>query len=175
MAAVLTETDYTKLATDIAERFTDTYYSALSGARDSIKTFYVAAIAQDNGRGLPNITYNGELFLDSATFQDRWVKDMPRTHLEAQSLNVHVLNPSIKPTAGMKKKDAARNMSLIVQVSGSMRIGQPKEGPLRGFSDSFVLVPNEELGKQDVGRQWLIQSQTFRFVRVGMALLNAGK
>ena len=92
------------------------------------------------------------------------MKDMPRTHLEAQSLNVHVLNPSIKPTAGMKKKDAAHNMSLIVQVSGSMRIGQPKEGPLRGFSDSFVLVPNDELGKQDVGRQWLIQSQTFRFV-----------
>ncbi|KAK0922425.1 hypothetical protein LTR57_007897 [Friedmanniomyces endolithicus] len=153
MAAPLTETDYTKLATDIAERFTDTYYSTLSDARGSIKTFYVAAIAQDNGRGLPNITYNGELFLDSATFQDRWVKDMPRTHLEAQSLNVHVLNPSIKPTAGMKKKEAARNMSLIVQVSGSMRIGQPKEGPLRGFSDSFVLVPNEELGKQDVGRQ----------------------
>jgi len=164
MAAPLTETDYTKLATDIAERFTETYYSALSGARGSIKTFYVAAIAQDDGRGLPNITYNGELFHDPATFQDRWVKDMPRTHVEAQSLNVHVLNPSIKPTEGMKKKDAARNMSLIVQVSGSMRIGQPKEGPLRGFSDSFVLVPNEELGKQDVGRQWVIQSQTFRFV-----------
>ncbi|KAK5141623.1 hypothetical protein LTR32_005857 [Rachicladosporium monterosium] len=125
MAAVLTETDYTKVATDIAERFTDTYYSALSGARDSIKTFYVAAIAQDNGRGLPNITYNGELFLDSATFQDRWVKDMPRTHLEAQSLNVHVLNPSIKPTAGMKKKDAARNMSLIVQMKGHTSVFPP--------------------------------------------------
>ncbi|TKA60979.1 hypothetical protein B0A55_11362 [Friedmanniomyces simplex] len=164
MATPLTETEYTKIATDTAERFIDSYYSALSGARGSIKTFYVPTITQDNGRGLPNITYNGELFLDAASFQDRWEKEMPRTHVEVQSVNVHVLNPTTKPTEGVKRKDAERSMSLIVQVSGSMRIGQPKEGPLRGFSDSFVLVPNAELGKQDHGRQWLIQSQTFRFV-----------
>ncbi|KAK5689831.1 hypothetical protein LTR97_012590 [Elasticomyces elasticus] len=166
--AALTDTDYTKLATDTGERFIDSYYSALDGARASIKSFYVPTIVQENGRGLPNITYNGEVIGDAASFQERWEKQMPRTHFEAQSVNVHVLNPTLKPTEGMKKKDAERNMSLIVQVSGSIRIGQPKEGPLRGFSDSFVLVPNSELsggagtGKQDHGRQWLIQSQTFR-------------
>ncbi|KAK5729783.1 hypothetical protein LTR17_011649 [Elasticomyces elasticus] len=166
--AALTDTDYTKLATDIGERFIDSYYSALDGVRASIKSFYVPTIVQENGRGLPNITYNGEVIGDAASFQERWEKQMPRTHFEAQSVNVHVLNPTLKPTEGMKKKDVERNMSLIVQVSGSMRIGQPKEGPLRGFSDSFVLVPNSELsggagtGKQDHGRQWLIQSQTFR-------------
>ncbi|KAK5675800.1 hypothetical protein LTS10_011531 [Elasticomyces elasticus] len=168
--AALTDTDYTKLATDTGERFIDSYYSALDGARGSIKSFYVPTIVQENGRGLPNITYNGEVIGDAASFQERWEKQMPRTHCEAQSVNVHVLNPTLKPTEGMKKKDVERNMSLIVQVSGSIRIGQPKEGPLRGFSDSFVLVPNSELsggagtGKQDHGRQWLIQSQTFRFV-----------
>ncbi|KAK3647049.1 hypothetical protein LTR56_008215 [Elasticomyces elasticus] len=166
--AALTDTDYTKLATDTGERFIDSYYSALDGARASIKSFYVPTIVQENGRGLPNITYNGEVIGDAALFQERWEKQMPRTHVEAQSVNVHVLNPTLKPTEGMKKKDVERNMSLIVQVSGSIRIGQPKEGPLRGFSDSFVLVPNSELsggagtGKQDHGRQWLIQSQTFR-------------
>ncbi|KAK5711219.1 hypothetical protein LTR17_018511 [Elasticomyces elasticus] len=166
--AALTDTDYTKLATETGERFIDSYYSALDGVRGSIKSFYVPTIVQENGRGLPNITYNGEVIGDAASFQERWEKQMPRTHFEAQSVNVHVLNPTLKPTEGMKKKDVEPNMSLIVQVSGSIRIGQPKEGPLRGFSDSFVLVPNSELsggagtGKQDHGRQWLIQSQTFR-------------
>ncbi|KAK3642804.1 hypothetical protein LTR56_010630 [Elasticomyces elasticus] len=178
--AALTDTDYTKLATDTGERFIDSYYSALDGVRASIKSFYVPTIVQENGRGLPNITYNGEVIGDAASFQERWETQMPRTHFEAQSVNVHVLNPTLKPTEGMKKKDVERNMSLIVQVSGSIRIGQPKEGPLRGFSDSFVLVPNSELsggagtGKQDHGRQWLIQSQTFRFVSLNLTIFANG-
>ncbi|KAK3070680.1 hypothetical protein LTR53_010023 [Teratosphaeriaceae sp. CCFEE 6253] len=169
--SALTETDHTKVSTDAAERFVDSYYSALGGARSSIKTFYVPTTMPPNGRGLPSITYNGELMVDSSVFQERWEKEMPRVHFEAQSVNVHVLNPTLRAEVDMKKrKEAERNMSLIVQVSGSVRIGQPREGPLRGFSDSFVLVPNTEqtgglgTGKQDTGHRWLIQSQTFRFV-----------
>lgn len=169
--ATLTETDYTKVSTDAAEHFVDLYYSALDGHRNQISTYYVPTIAQDNGRGLPSISYNGELITDSAPFQERWEKQMPRTHFEVQSVNVHVMNASMtSATVGKGKKDAERNMSLIVQVSGSVRLGERREGPLRGFSDSMVLVPNSQAagargtGKPEHGKKWLIQSQTFRFV-----------
>jgi len=108
--------------------------------------------------------------LDSAVFQEKWEK-MPRVSFDAQSVNAHVLNPMLNPPEeDQKKKDAERNMSIVVQVSGVVRVGQAKEGPLYAFSDSFVLVPNTEqtggagTGKQDEGRRWLIQNQTFRFV-----------
>ncbi|KAK3069146.1 hypothetical protein LTR53_012752 [Teratosphaeriaceae sp. CCFEE 6253] len=118
--SALTETDHTKVSTDAAERFVDSYYSALGGARSSIKTFYVPTTMPPNGRGLPSITYNGELMVDSAVFQERWEKEMPRVHFEVQSVNVHVLNPALRAEVDMKKrKEAERNMSLIVQASGS--------------------------------------------------------
>jgi NTF2-related export protein 1/2 len=164
--ATLTETDYTRVSTDAAERFVDMYYSSLESNRGAIHTFYMPATTQANGRTLPNITYNGEQIADPSTFQERWQKQMPRTHFQAQSVNVHVMNPVLAPNDSKRKQDAERNMSLIVQVSGSIRLGEPKEGPLRGFSDSFVLVPNTDqvVGKTDHGKRWLIQSQTFRFV-----------
>ncbi|KAI6800547.1 hypothetical protein KC363_g1069 [Hortaea werneckii] len=167
--ATLTETDFTRVSTDAAEHFVDAYYSALDGARNSIASFYVPTSTLANGRGLPNIAYNGEHIPDAAAFQDRWEKQMPYTHFDAQSVNVHVLNPSMAGSS-KNKRDAERNMSLVVQVSGSVRLVERKEGPLRGFSDSLVLVPNREetggkgTGKQDSGKRWLIQSQTFRFV-----------
>lgn len=168
----LTETDYTRISTDAAERFVDMYYTALNGARNTIKSFYMPSLIQDNGRTLPHIAYNGEHVADAASFQERWEKAMPYTHFEAQSVNVHVMNPCIVPVSAdaQNKRDAERNMSLIVQVSGAVRLVERKEGPLRGFSDSFILVPNkEEVGGrgtrgQDQGKRWLIQSQTFRFV-----------
>ncbi|KAI7341085.1 hypothetical protein KC315_g380 [Hortaea werneckii] len=167
--ATLTETDFTRVSTEAAEQFVDAYYSALDGARNSIASFYVPTSTLGNGRGLPNIAYNGEHIPDAAAFQDRWEKQMPYTHFDAQSVNVHVLNPSMAGSS-KNKRDAERNMSLVVQVSGSVRLVERKEGPLRGFSDSMVLVPNREetggkgTGKQDSGKRWLIQSQTFRFV-----------
>ncbi|KAK4541606.1 hypothetical protein LTR36_007903 [Oleoguttula mirabilis] len=168
--ATLTEVDYTRVSTDAAERFVDLYYTALNGARNTISSFYLPTVTQENGRTLPHISYNGEHVSDAKSFQERWEKQMPYTHFEAQSVNVHVMNPCILPMEGKSKRDAERNMSLIVQVSGSVRLEERKAGPLRGFSDSFILVPNKEevggrgTGKQDTGKKWLIQSQTFRFV-----------
>lgn len=169
--ATLTETDYTRVSTEAGEHFVDAYYSALNGNRTQITSFYLPpSPGPATGRGLPHISYNGELFTDAATFQERFEKQMPWTHFEAQSVNVHVMNPSLTPQEGKSKRDAERNMSLVVQVSGYVRLQERKEGPMRGFSDSFVLVPNKEevggrgTGKQDHGRRWLIQSQNFRFV-----------
>ena len=95
---------------------------------------------------------------------------MPWTHFEPQSVNVHVLNRSLNPTQSegrVSKRDLERSMSLTVQVSGYVRLVERKEGPMRGFSDSFVLVPNKEEvtgGRGNQGRRFLIQSQNFRFV-----------
>ncbi|KAK4553002.1 hypothetical protein LTR86_009926 [Recurvomyces mirabilis] len=138
--ATLTETDYTKVSTETAEHLVDTYFSALEGARGTISSFYVPTIVQENGRGLPSITYNGEMMNDAAVFQKMWEDQMPRTHFQVQSLNTHVMNRALAPIDSKTKKDAERKMSLIVQAGG------------RGT------------GKQDLGKRWLIQSQTFRFV-----------
>ena len=167
--ATLTETDLTRVSTEAGEHFVDHYYTALNGSRNTINGFYVPTVTSATGRGLPSISYNGELVQDAGMLQERYEKDMPWTHFEPQSVNVHVMNPSL--TADAKtKRDAERNLSLVVQVSGYVRIAERKDGPMRGFSDSFVLVPNKEevggrgTGKQDHGKRFLIRSQTFRFV-----------
>lgn len=167
--ATLTDTDYTNISTSAAETFVSAYYTAIDASRNTIKQYYVPTSMPPSGRGLPSVTYNGELVVDASLLQDRFVKEMPWTHHDVQSLNVHVLNPSLTPDA-KSRKEAEKNMSLIVQVSGYVRLVERKEGPMRGFSDSFVLVPNKEetggrgTGKQGHGQQWLIQSQTFRYV-----------
>lgn len=166
----LTEADLTRISSSAAEDFVDAYYTALNASRHHISSFYVPPSPLPNNRSLPHISYNGEPYSDAAAFQETFEKQMPWTHFEAQSVNVHVLNPCMVPLGEKAgKKDAERNMSLVVQVSGYVRLVERKEGPMRGFSDSFVLVPNkEEVGgrgtKGGEGRKWLVQSQNFRFV-----------
>ena len=162
--ATLTEVDYTRVATETGESFIDQYYTILNGSRKQISSFYVTTSTLPSGRALPHISFNGELIQDAAVFQETFEKQMPWTYFEPQSVNAHVLNPDFNPGDGKSKKEAERNMSLVVQVSGYVRLVERKEGPMRGFSDSFVLVPNPDTGKQDVGRKWLVQSQNFRFV-----------
>lgn len=169
--ATLTETDLTKVSTDAAEHLVDAYYGALNGARSKISAFYVPTTTLPDGRILPHISFNGELLQDSNLLQERFVKQMPWTHFEPQSVNVHVLNPSLSPLdTSASKRDREHNMSFTVQVSGYVRLVERKDGPMRGFSDSLVMVPNKEevggrgTGRQGEGKRWLIQSQNLRFV-----------
>lgn len=168
--ATLTETDYTRVSTDAAEHFTDAFYTALNGSRNQLASFYVPAITQPSGRGLPHISYNGDVMHDPAAFATRFEKEMPWTHYEPQSIDVHVLNRALTPVEGKSKKELEQNMSLTVLVSGYVRLYERKDGPMKGFSDSFVLVPNKEevgakgTGKSGHGRQWVIQTQNMRFV-----------
>lgn len=168
--ATLTETDLTRAATEAGEHFADAYYTALNGARNQLQSFYVPATTLPPARGLPHLSYNGEVLHDAAAFGQRFEAHMPWTHFEPQSTNVHVMNPSIGPVEGKTKRELERNISLLVQVSGYVRLYERKDGPMRGFSDSFVLVPDKEdaggrqTGKMDHGRQWVIQTQNFRFV-----------
>lgn len=168
---VLSETDRTRIASEVAETFVDAYYTALNSARTTIKDFYIPFLAGATpSRNLPIINYNGDLLNDAAAFQTKF-EEMPYTFYEAQSLNAHVLNPCLDAdAAGKTKKDAERNCSLAVQVSGSVRLLERQDGPKRAFSEEFVLVPNKEsvggkgTGKTGEGRQWLIQTHNFRFV-----------
>lgn len=168
--SILDETDFTRVSTEAAESFVDAYYTALNGSRNQIASFYVPVTQLPTGRALPYICYNGEVSSDAAAFQKTFEEEMPWTHYEAQCFDVHVMNPCMGPIESKSKKDHERNMSLVVLVSGYVRLHERKEGPIRGFSDSFVLVPNKEdaggrqTGKMDHGRQWVIQTQNFRFV-----------
>jgi len=53
-------------------------------------------------------------------------------------------------------------------VSGYVKFGELRDAEMRGFSETFVLIPtpgtttSKERGKR--GNQWLIQCQNFRLV-----------
>jgi NTF2-related export protein 1/2 len=167
----LSDTDRTRVSTEVAETFTDAYYTILNSisSRDMIKDFYIPNNPGSTpNRTLPMINYNGDLSNDGLTFQTKF-QEMPFTFYEVQSLNAHVLNPCLDPNGAKTRKEAERNLSLAVHVSGYVRLNERKDGPLRGFSEEFVLMPNKgELGgkgtaKSGEGRQWLIQVQNFRF------------
>jgi len=146
----------------------------LNNARHTIQSFYVPEQTIPSGRTLPVITYNGTQSSNPAYFQSTFQSQMPFTYFDVQSLNAHVINPSVAQLDSQKgqptKKDLEQNVSVMVQVSGSVRLVERKEGPLRAFSDTFVLLPNKEdvgakgKAKSGEGRSWLIQSQNFRFV-----------
>lgn len=127
------------------------------------------------GRALPAIVYNGQTLSNPTEFQDSYQNQMPYTFFEVQSFNAHVMNPSLAPltpdaTGKVKQKELEENMSILVQVSGYVRLVERGSGPMRGFSDTLVLVPNKAevgakgKGKAGEGRSWLAQSQNFRFV-----------
>lgn len=168
--AALTDTDLTQLSTEAAETFADNYYAVLNNGRAQIHSFYVPKQEPAKGRAVPYISYNGAVLNDAAELEARFIKDMPYTFYEPQMVNVHVMSPSITGGEAKTKREAERNVSLTVQVSGTVRLLERKDGPKRGFSESFVLVPNTEetagkgAAKQEAGRKWLIHSQNFRFV-----------
>ncbi|KAI4720016.1 hypothetical protein E4T48_03635 [Aureobasidium sp. EXF-10727] len=171
MAAALGEDTLTRVSANAAETFTDAYYVALTSARGSLADYYVPKTVLPTGKLLPQISYNGTVISDPDDFSTTYTTQMPYTFFEVQSINAHVLNQALAPldkTAKPKEQEA--NMSILVHVSGYVRLVERKEGPMRAFSDSLVLVPNkEEAGakgkaKTGEGKSWLIQNQNFRFV-----------
>lgn len=125
----LSDTDKTRLSADIAESFIDSFYTALNAARQTISTFYLPLTphATEPHRSLPIINYNGDTCNDGVLFQKKF-DEMPYTFYEAQSVNATVLNPCVDPElpkkAGVTKKDIEGNISLVVQVSGYLRLNE---------------------------------------------------
>lgn len=147
-----------------ASDFADVYYQALQASRNTIADYYVVNETLPDGKTVPMITWNGNAMHDAATFQKMFENDMPYTHYDVQSLDCHVLNPSYSAEVN----DPEKNVSIVVMASGYVRLEEPREGPMKGFSDTFVLVPNlgsaNAKGPQRQRRNWLIQTQTFRYV-----------
>jgi len=152
----------TKTSTDGATDFVQSFYSALQSNRGALSTFYSSTAL--------TILLNGNLVADGAAVQDIFVNQMPPTHYEVQSFDCQIINrkyPTLTPT-GIKAPTemTVKDMSILVTVSGYVRFGESRDLPQRGFSESFVLVPNPNVS-QPKGRgkkEWLIQSQTFRLV-----------
>ena len=156
-----------------AENFVDAYYTALQSSRHTISSYYCPHEVQTDGKVVPVIIWNGNLLPDVASFQKMFENDMPYTHYDVQSLDCHVLNPTslaadkVQGGSGAEDKDIERRMSIVVAVSGSVRLEEPQKGPLRGFSETFVLVPNPEKavgkGPKAEKKGWLVQNQNFRY------------
>jgi NTF2-related export protein 1/2 len=128
-----------------------------------ISTFYAPTLS--------TILFNGNEVADGSSVQDIFVNQMPPAHYEVQTFDCQIINPSYPTAIPAKSAAAVRNMSLLVTVSGYVKFGDDREIrdlPSRGFSDTFVLVPNpteSRPGAKGKGKkQWLIQSQNFRLV-----------
>ncbi len=99
------------------------------------------------------------------------VEGLPYTSFDVQSLDCQVLNPNYAATdLSRSSRHPEKDMSILVQVSGYVRLEEPHKGPQKQFSETFVLVPNpnKASGKAPAAerRSWLIQSQNFRLVVV---------
>lgn len=139
-----------------ATDFVQSFYPSLQSNRAAIASYYNDTIS--------TILFNGNVVADGKAVQDIFLNQMPPTHYEVQSYDCQIINqayPTPEPAGGkISNKQAAKNMSILVIVSGYVRFGETKDLPQRGFSETFVLVPNS--GK--TGKEWLIQSQNFRLV-----------
>ncbi|KAL1304778.1 hypothetical protein AAFC00_003713 [Neodothiora populina] len=155
MAAAIGEDVITRASANAGEQFIEAYYTALHGARNTIATYYMPKTPLPSGKMLPVITYNGTQLSDPDEFQTVFANQMPFTYFEVQSFNATVLNPALAPidVTKARPKEIENNMSVLVQVSGQVRLVERKEGPLRAFSDNLVLVPNkEEVGAKGKGK-----------------------
>ena len=120
---------------------------------------------------VPSIIWNGNLIGDASALQDMFQQNMPNTHYDLQSVDCHVLNADYNGLSKQTRsnKDIEKHISIMVQVSGSVRLGDAgSAGSMKTFSETFVLVPNVERssgrGAMAGRRNFLIQSQNFRYV-----------
>lgn len=150
-----------------AQLHVDAFYPALDSARNTIASFYYPSTELPDGKHVPSIIYNGNAFFDGHGMENVFQQMLP-THHEIQSFDCQVVNDRyfVEEQAGAALP-RSKNISVLVVVSGSMKIGEPKNSELKGFSESFVLVPNLEAvrtkgpGKE---KEFLITSQSFRYV-----------
>jgi NTF2-related export protein 1/2 len=142
-----------------ATEFVTAYYVALQNSRKTIKTYY--AIPKDASTPL-SISWNGNPIPSSDAIQQTF-ESMPLLWYEIQTVDAQILNPRFFPDLSND-----RNFSILVMVSGYMRVDDKELGPMHEFSETFHLVPNRERimqrGTGQGRRQWLIQSQVFRYV-----------
>jgi NTF2-related export protein 1/2 len=143
-----------------ATDFSKAYYPTLQSARQNIQTFYVQP--KDGVASKASIVWNGNAIADPEALQ-RHFEEWPALWFDIQTVDCHVVNPRTFPELSNDK-----NFSMVVIVSGYMRVDDKEMGPMHEFSETFQLVPNREKmmqrGSGAGKRQWLIQSQIFRYL-----------
>ncbi|CEJ55434.1 hypothetical protein PMG11_01693 [Penicillium brasilianum] len=157
--ATATDDALTKVSTEAATELINSFYPALKNDRSSIASFYLPTPT--------SILFNGNTVADGAAVQDIFLNQMPEAFYEVQSFDCQIINRAyptttatgLKPTSEMTVKD----MSILVMASGNVRYGENRDLLPRGFSETFVLVPNPSSDRKR-RRDWLIQSQNFRLV-----------
>ncbi|KAI9369929.1 hypothetical protein BJX61DRAFT_517628 [Aspergillus egyptiacus] len=151
------EDAYTKISTEAASEFVQSFYPALESNRSIIASFYSTPTS--------TILFNGNAVADGNAVQDIFVNQMTPTHYEVQSFDCQIINKEYPTVTTGRAIDPRKDISILVIVSGYVRFGESRDLPQRGFSETFVLVPNptnEPKGKRK--RDWLIQTQNFRLV-----------
>lgn len=88
----------------------------------------------------------------------------------------------MKGGSGQDSQDFDRRMSIQVVAMGSVRLEEPLKGPIREFSETFVLAPNPEklptakpTFEKGWNKEWIIQTQNFRFTEWGASEVGGVK
>ena len=139
------------------------FYPALQSNRGAISSYYSETPTK--------ILFNGNPVADGKAVQDIFTNQMPASHYEVQSFDCQIINQSYPTPTPTGPKDPSqitiKDMSILVVVSGHVRFGD-RDQPQRGFSETFVLVPNPSSGTGDRGKvrrfDHLIENQNFRLV-----------
>ncbi|OJJ02358.1 hypothetical protein ASPVEDRAFT_53061 [Aspergillus versicolor CBS 583.65] len=149
---------YTKISTEAATEFVQSYYPALQSNRAIIASFYGAPPC--------TIVFNGNTVADGNAVQEIFVNQMPPAHYEVQSFDCQIINKQYPTNATGRQPDPRKDISILVIVTGYVRYGESRDLPQRGFSETFVLAPNPSTDgpKGKRRRDWLIQTQNFRLV-----------
>jgi NTF2-related export protein 1/2 len=153
----------------VAETHVHRYYKALESSRSTIASYFMPQTTMPDGKLLPTISFNGTVMSTGDGLQKLFEDEMPPAQYDIQSYDCQVLNPNYaaigtKATSGSN----GRNMTVLMVVSGTVKLGTQKESETKGFSDTFVLVPNPDAAaakaRKKPLKEWLVQSQTFRLV-----------
>lgn len=153
----------------VAETHVQRYYKALESSRPSIASYFMPETVMPDGKPLPSIVFNGTVQSSADALQKMFEDEMPPAQYDIQSYDCQVLNPNYaaigtKATSGSN----GRNMTVLMVISGTVKLGNQKESETKGFSDTFVLVPNPEAAaakaRKSPVKEWLVQSQTFRLI-----------
>lgn len=155
-----------------AQNHVHKYYRALQTDQSKISSFYAPADESETklpGLAFMSIIFNGNEFLDPQDFQNTVTETMSPIHHEIDAFDCQTIIPNIDPKGDViPNASKGMAMTMLVMVSGGVRIGLLKDSEMRNFSESFVLVPNPLFSSmKKKGRptmEWLIQSQSFRYV-----------
>ncbi|KAI4255848.1 MAG: hypothetical protein LQ352_002366 [Teloschistes flavicans] len=149
--------------------FIESYYAALNTRQEPLSSFYISPCAMTGGKSLPSISFNGDQIRNATALQVMFEDQIPAAYYEVKCYDCHVVNSNYvaENTEGWPPK-TGKNMTILVAVSGCVTFGHNDEAKKRGFSETFLLVPNpvaaaNKQRAKDV-KEWIIQTQNFRVV-----------